>query len=179
MKKYLLLIFCTLLFSVSLSAQKDTQHVKLLGIPLNGSITNFQNKLIAKGFKYDSEGSKALDTPTRIYNGLFAGESAQLFVYYNRDQKFVYRTKAIIIRDTKNQIINIMKFFKSQLEEKYSTTATSSNSDDGDGYYITIPNGRIDLYYRQSPYSIGYSLHIDYWDSANTKKNDKSNMNDL
>ncbi|MBO5272415.1 MAG: hypothetical protein J6B30_06335 [Muribaculaceae bacterium] len=54
-----------------------------MGIPINGSITNFQNKLIAKGFKYDKAGSMALETPTRIFKGQFAGETAQLFVYYD------------------------------------------------------------------------------------------------
>lgn len=84
MKKYLLLILCTLFISVSLSAQsKSNPHLKFMGIPINGSITNFQNKLIAKGFKYDKAGSMALETPTRIFKGQFAGETAQLFVYYD------------------------------------------------------------------------------------------------
>lgn len=180
MKKYLLLILCTLFISVSLSAQsKSNQHLKFMGIPINGSITNFQNKLIAKGFKYDQAGSKALESPTRIYKGQFAGETAQLFVYSDRDQKFVYRVKAIIQRDSEKQILYMMRMYRKQLVEKYSTYAEEGTHEGNESYYIPVENGWIDLYYVQNVYDIGYSLQIDYWDETNTQKHEANNMNDL
>ncbi len=180
MKKYLLLILCTLFISVSLSAQsKSNPHLKFMGIPINGSITNFQNKLIAKGFKYDKTGSMALETPTRIFKGQFAGETAQLFVYSDRDQKFVYRVKAIIQRDSEKQILYMMRMYRKQLVEKYSTYAEEGTHEGNESYYIPVENGWIDLYYVQNVYDIGYSLQIDYWDDTNTQKHEANNMNDL
>lgn len=180
MKKYLLLILCTLFISVSLSAQsKSNQHLKFMGIPINGSITNFQNKLIAKGFKYDQAGSKALESPTRIYKGQFAGETAQLFVYYDRDQKFVYRVKVIIDRSESEQVISLMKKYKYQMEEKYGATASVSTHNGEICYNIYLDNGEIDLFYYKLPYDFDHSLLIDYWDDTNTQKHEANNMNDL
>ena len=48
MKKYLLVALCCL-FSILTQAQ--TEHMKFMGIPLNGSITAFQTKLQAKGIR--------------------------------------------------------------------------------------------------------------------------------
>lgn len=180
MKKHLLLILSVLFISVSLSAQSSSsQHLKFMGIPINGSITNFQNKLIAKGFKYDQAISKAVEGSTRFYNGQFAGETAQLLVYYDRDQKFVYRVKAVIQRNSENQIISMMNMYRNQLIEKYNTSAEEGQFEGNESYYIPVKNGWIDLYYLQDVYDIGYSLHIDYWDGANAQKHEKNNMNDL
>lgn len=180
MKKYLLLILCTLFISVSLSAQsKSNPHLKFMGIPINGSITNFQNKLIAKGFKYDKVTSKAIEGPTRYYDGQFAGETAQLIVYYDRDQKFVYRVKVIIDRSESEQIISLMDKYKYQMEEKYRATASVGTYEEWIAYNFSLNNGAIDLYCCKNTYILGYALHIDYWDFANTQKHEANNMNDL
>lgn len=180
MKKYLLLILCTLFISVSLSAQsKSNPHLKFMGIPINGSITNFQTKLIAKGFKYDKASSMALETPTRIFKGQFAGETARLYVYYDRDQKFVYRVKVIIDRSESEQIISLMDKYKYQMEEKYGATASVGTYEEWIAYNFSLNNGAIDLYCCKNTYILGYALHIDYWDDTNTQKHEKNNMNDL
>lgn len=180
MKKYLLLILCTLFISVSLSAQsKSNPHLKFMGIPINGSITNFQNKLIAKGFKYDKAGSMALETPTRIFKGQFAGETARLYVYSDRDQKFVYRVKVIIDRSESEQIISLMDKYKYQMEEKYGATASAGTYEEWIAYNFSLNNGAIDLYCCKNTYILGYALHIDYWDDTNTQKHEANNMNDL
>ena len=180
MKKYLLLILCTLFISVSLSAQsKSNQHLKFMGIPINGSITNFQNKLIAKGFKYDKAISKAIEGPTRYYDGQFAGESVGLYVYYDHDQKFVYRVKITISREDVDQAISIMNKFRHLFEEKYGTAASSGTHENWDDYSINLKNGAVDLFITEQTYTMGYTLHVDYWDFANTQKHEANNMNDL
>ena len=109
MKKYLLLILCTLFISVSLSAQsKSNQHLKFMGIPINGSITNFQNKLIAKGLSYNKAVSKAIESPVRIFNGQFAGEKADIFVYYNRSLNLVYSVGVVIERSSEEEVVDLM-----------------------------------------------------------------------
>lgn len=180
MKKYLLFILCAFFISTSLSAKSNSsQHLKFMGIPINGSITNFQNKLIAKGFKYDQAGSKALESPTRIFKGQFAGETAKIYVYYDRDQKFVYRVKVVIQRNTEEQIITKMRMFRNQLIEKYNASAEETQFEGNESYYIPVENGWIDLFYAQEIYDIGYFLHIDYWDNANYEKHVNNNMDDL
>lgn len=47
-KKLLLLMFVSL-FALVLQAQ--TEHMKFAGIPLTGTIDQFQKKLVAKGFR--------------------------------------------------------------------------------------------------------------------------------
>ena len=180
MKKHLLLIFCALFISVSLSAQSSSsQHLKFMGIPINGSITNFQNKLIAKGFKYDKVASNSPGITTRIFNGQFAGESAELYVYYDQTQKFVYRVKTVIQRSSEEQILFKMRMYRNQLIEKYNASAVEEVHEGNESYYIPVENGWIDLYYVKNTYDIGYSLLIDYWDNFNAQKHEKNNMNDL
>ena len=57
MKKLSLFLLVTL-FVLPAIAQKE--HLKFMGIPLNGTITQFQNKLAAKGIKVDSKLNKNL-----------------------------------------------------------------------------------------------------------------------
>ena len=93
MKRTLFVIICCL-FSIMIQAQ--TEHLKFMGIPLDGSITAFQNKLQAKGIKYDAEGSRLLKVGCRCFKGTFSGEEADFYVYYNERTKIVYRAKAVI-----------------------------------------------------------------------------------
>ena len=48
MKKYITLIILSLL-AITIHAQ--TEHAKFMGIPINGTITQFQQKLQAKGIQ--------------------------------------------------------------------------------------------------------------------------------
>ena len=176
MKKTLLLILFTLFLSAPLYAQsKSNQHLKFMGIPIDGSITNFQNKLIAKGFKYDKVGSQNIEGPTRIFKGQFAGESSQLFVYYDRDQKFVYSVGVCIDRDSEDDIINLMSNFISNYENKYGIDAEKGD----DTYDFYFDNGRIRLFYDEQVYSYGYTLYILYTDYLNYNKYSQNNMDDL
>lgn len=180
MKKTLLFLLFTLILSAPLYSQsKSNQHLKFMGIPIDGSITNFQNKLIAKGFKYDQTTSKAVEGPTRFYNGQFAGETVMLIVYYDRDQKFVYRVKAVVDCSTADLANSKMCMFRNQLIEKYNTSAEEGQYEGNESYYIPLANGWVDLFYNQKTYDVGYSLHLDYWDAVNTQKNQRNNMDDL
>lgn len=71
MKKAFLLLLMSL-FSLVLFAQ--TEHMKFAGIPLTGSIEQFQKKLIAKGFRLNAKISKLLPVGTRSFIGTFAGK---------------------------------------------------------------------------------------------------------
>lgn len=74
MKK--LLLFIALVLSISAHAV----HLEFMGIPINGSISNFQAKLIAKGCTLDKY-SKELPTGIRGFKGVFAGKDCQIIVW--------------------------------------------------------------------------------------------------
>ena len=180
MKKNLFLILFTLVLSISLNAQpRNFEHLSFMNIPIDGSITSFQNKLIAKGFVYDKIISQSIEGPTRYFTGQFAGESVGLYVYYDHDQKFLYRVKITISREDVDQAISIMNKFRHLFEEKYGTAASSGTHENWDAYSINLKNGAVDLFITEQTYTMGYTLHVDYWDFANTQKHEANNMNDL
>lgn len=186
MKRALLLIattFCLL----SLSAQ--TQHLKFMGIPLDGTINNFQAKLAQKGFTPDVATNRVIKEPVRSFqNGTFAGEDACIYVYYNAKTKIVYRAKAVIECNDKSHVKRLFSKFRDSIGDKYTLrSAFVTGEQDGyaNGSYLIyntsdILVGRIDLYISDSNiYPYDPILHIDYTDKINDLKNDSSNSDDL
>lgn len=93
MRKLFLLLLMTL-FSYALFAQAE--HMKFAGIPLTGSIEQFQKKLIAKGFRLNAKISKLLPVGTRSFIGTFAGKKGNIAVYYDPDTKTVYGAQGLL-----------------------------------------------------------------------------------
>ena len=111
-------LFCIgCLFSILLQAQSE--HLKFMGIPLDGKISAFHKEMKKKGFSLDEiEGRKLHGI--YIYNGVFAGEKSQVFVYYDDKTKIVYRAGVIITCYSKETVINKYENSRDMLEEKYS-----------------------------------------------------------
>ena len=63
-------------------AQKEP-HLKFMGIPLDGTINQFQSKLTAKGIRVDVALNKNIGVGARAFKGTFSGKDAQVFVYYD------------------------------------------------------------------------------------------------
>ena len=185
MKKTLLLLLC-IIMAMGMQAQTQTQeHLKFMGIPLDGTISQFHSKLLAKGFKYDDESSFS---GVREYNGIFSGEDAIIFVYYNTSSKIVYRAKAAIKRDTEDLIKKEYDDFKRLLSTKYKDAyIMDDEQEDYPSCTIFISNlsddilGTIGLYIsKHGPsYDEVYALHIDYEDLANEKDNEDKRLEDL
>ena len=55
MKKIMLLLLTCLFAFPILSVAQSQEHLKFMGIPLDGTITQFQAKLQAKGVNYDTQ----------------------------------------------------------------------------------------------------------------------------
>ena len=115
--KRILSFFVMLVLTLGVMAQ--TQHMKFMGIPLDGTISAFHQKLVAKGCKHDVEVSNALGAGSRVFIGTFFGEKADIHVYYNAKTKVVYRAKACIERSSEDDIFRKYNEVKSALEEKY------------------------------------------------------------
>ena len=189
MKKTIILItLCLVAFCCPVQAQ----HLKFMGIPLDGSITQFQQKLDAKGVKYDKSLSKSLEVGTRVFSGSFVGGKAHIFVYYNPSTKIVYRAKAVIINTSESICDNKYTEVKSLLSSKYIDAYEEAGYQNGHESYMFVVSqdsgndlrdlvGTIGLYVSESDYVYPkeYYIHVDYTDYQNSIKNDKSMMEDL
>lgn len=178
--KRILSFFVMLVLTLGVMAQ--TQHMKFMGIPLDGTISAFHQKLVAKGCKPNVEYNKTAPVGARLFIGTFFGEKANIFVYYNAKTKVVYRAKACIQCSSEHDIIWKYNEVKSALEEKYPNAYMSNSEEYGyDSVNFYTDQGLIVLYvYKYDDYSeTPYSLQIDYFDDVNFKKNENSKMNDL
>ena len=119
MKKITFIIMACLM-TIYAQAQTSSEHMKFMGIELNGSISDFQTKLLAKGLTV-SPRSKSLPTGMRSFDGAFSGEDAEIVVWYNPRTKDVYRAKAIISRYGKDSIEQLMRNMERKLDAKYGT----------------------------------------------------------
>ena len=177
-------MFLILLVSVCSFAQ--TEHVKFMGIPLNGTIQQFHQKLVGKGCRHDAKTSSLFNNG-RAFKGSFAGNNANIFVYYDEKTKIVYRAKAVItcngedIRDSKfNDIKNL-------LDAKYGTLFSQKDTKDGyDSYVYPIFSeqsdeiGYVAIYVSENQYGYHeYALHVDYYDYTNMKKHDRMRLDDI
>ena len=189
MKKLLLLAIIVFSFTQMAVA---ADHLKFMWIPLTGSISNFQTKLIAKGCRVNSKTSKVIPKGVRAYTGKFAGEKADIYVYYNEKTYTVYRAKAVITATSDNIRENKYYDFCSMLQQKYPYDKFyEGEQDDYPSFSIFVtddsgsnPIGTIGVYQNKVDYIYAlylneWSIHIDYVDYLNDNANDNSKMEDL
>ena len=188
MKKTIILITLCL---VALCCPAQVQHLKFMDIPLNGTITQFQQKLTAKGVKYDKTFSAQLPSGARAFSGDFAGEKADIFIYYDPKSKIVYKAKAVIDYVTEDICENKYNEFKALLSSKYGAFEQSGYDygHETNTYVIAKENassiddiiGYICIYVTEPaiPYPYVRELHFEYVDHHNSQKADDSKMKDL
>lgn len=185
MKKAILLtLFC--ITSMIAFSQSEGTHLKFMGIELDGTINEFQEKLLKKGVTIDP-GSKLLPNGIRSFKGKFSGEEADIAVFYNPQDKTVYRAKAMITRYGKDSIERLMSTFENKLDLKYGTDNKHTSSERDDKYnkfnqhVYSVENGRISLFIIAGDgLNYGeYYLHVDYHDWVNNLMNTMDEMDDL
>ena len=86
MKRLLSTLFCLLLV-VAAFAQNASEHLKFMGIPITGTLSQFQAKLIAKGCKVNKQASAYSPNGQRVLNGTFAGKKAKIIIFYDTKSK--------------------------------------------------------------------------------------------
>ena len=120
--------------SLTVTAQ---EHLTFKGIPIDGKLSTFINKLKSQGFseKYTQEYSA-------ILNGKFSGENCEVAVYASQNTKTVY--KVVVVVEESNSWSSLKftyKEFKSLLTSKYGKGSSYENFTspyyDGDGYEMT------------------------------------------
>lgn len=139
MKKIIsvLFAFCVCL---SISAQ---EHMKFMGIPLDGTIDNFALKLKAKGITYDAAKSKLISPGSKLYHGTFMGEKATFVVYFNTKSKVVFGVMVDMPYTSTELAFTPFKNISEQLLKKYPKAVYEASRDsDGDtnGFTFHIPN---------------------------------------
>ena len=115
MKKILVLLM-TLIISLTSFAQ--IEHIKFMGIPIDGSLKSFCSKLKKKGFVRDPYDTR--DKDKRIFIGNFAGSKSKIFIYSDKKTKTVHSVVVTITTYTEDIAISEYKNFKKLLIEKYS-----------------------------------------------------------
>lgn len=188
MKKSIILItLCMVAFCCPVQAQ----HLKFMDIPLDGTITQFQQKLVAKGVKYDKTLSAQLPAGARAFLGDFAGEKADIFIFYDPKSKIVYKAKAVVSYVTEDICENKYDEFKALLSSKYDAFEQSGYEygHETNTYVIAKENassiddiiGYICIYVAEPviPYPYKRELHFEYVDHHNSQKADDSKMKDL
>lgn len=203
MKRLLSTLFCLLLV-VAAFAQNAYGHLRFMGIPITGTIAQFQAKLVAKGCTYDKVASSSITVGTRAFKGYLAGNKVDIYAYYNTQTKIVYRVKAVINGISEGLATQKYNELKSFLTVKYDSRYTKTSSFEGKEIiqYLALRDkntsidpenlpsrlsdvafGVIKLYISKdledwnSPYN--YYLHIDYYDQINSEKNSSDILDEL
>ena len=196
MKRFALVIFACLMAFV---AHAQTEHLKFSGIPINGTLSQFQSKLVGKGYTEDKLLNNYSSGGSKFYKGNFIGNRVTLIVYYDQDTKNVYRVKAVIRGLTEDMAENKLSDIKDKLQSKYEDCYYSDDEKDGRPSFSILPKrkliadefetkwhnsyGEIDLFISKnedlSDYPYHFNLHIDYNDQINSDKHENKVMDDL
>ena len=186
--KKIISVLCALCLCMAVSAQ---QHMKFMGIPLDGTIDNFALKLKAKGITYDAAKSRALGPGGKIYNGTFMGEKATFMVFFNAKSRIVFGVSVELsyssVKLARVPFTNIAE----QLLKKYTNAEYGANKDsngDINGLTFSIPNEtnteKIGVIIQTLDKSQSYlkdncTINLMYTDVENFKKSEAINNEDL
>ena len=177
------------------TSSANAQHLEFMGIPLNGTIANFQSKLLKKGCRIMKNNSR-YPVGIRGFNGVFAGDKADIFVYYNPKTRIVYQARVGIDCDgDKEEAKNMFYKYKDMLYKKYEEVLVEQVT--LDSKLNEVENFKYTLFvYQQPPIQKGSkflgTIHIciinqdtypifliEYSDIDNLSKNEKSEIDDL
>lgn len=162
----------------------SAQHMKFMGIPLDGTISAFTAKLQVKGVKI-SPNNRNSSAGCRWLYGTFYGQDADIYVYYNPSTKIVYRAKAVISRQNLNQLKGLYGNISASIDSKYKGRHKEGTYEGRESMHYDIDlkisadyyEGTIDLYFSED--DDAYYLHVDYYDEANMRKHVRSINNDI
>ena len=185
MKKGILLTFILML---ALSVYAQDEHFKFLGIPLDGSIEEFEAKLCDKGFIREME-SRESEINKRNYKGLFAGYDSDVTIEFNPRNRNVYSACVLITRSDPKTILKLYEKFRDDYLQKYPENKYREiDLEDYPSMAMWFNDssnkkeiGQVTILALPTMYEIfGYcSLTISYTDKANKEKNDNSKLDDL
>ncbi|WP_314815046.1 hypothetical protein [Hoylesella nanceiensis] len=125
MMKRILIALLFVFSCIGAMAQNVNEHFKFMGIPINGTLESFTQKLVAKGMKREHAWDNAV-----LLKGTFAGKR-NCEVYVNRipSRNIVYRIVVCLpSRETWEWLENDYTEFKRMLTSKYGDPFKYSES---------------------------------------------------
>ena len=180
------LSFCFLFCLIAHFALGQSKHLTVLGIPITGSITTFQQKLLAKNYRLDAKENKQLPVGERAFKGRFSGHECSLKAYYFPDDKTVYKVRVSIDFLSALNADGAYKEIKRNLLRKYKNSSIKTKSTDGhESLHLLVINdeddmlGFIDLIVFEGDDTYESELVVGYKDMDGFAKEEKKHTDDL
>ena len=121
MKKVLFSLFLAFTIVATASAQEESEHLTFKGIPIEGSMTEFCQKLRTKGFT-----SIGRENNIALFTGDFTGREATVGVTATDDGKNVFAI--VVLFDPSgewNTLVNTYEYYKDLYTRKYGEPTVS------------------------------------------------------
>lgn len=119
--KKILLVVITLLLSLSLNAQTTEEHMKFKGIPIDGTLIDFTQKMKQKGFSY-----KGMEDGMALFEGEFAATKGCTIIAVAKSTNVVHKVAVVFPDcDTWSCLFNKYESLKDMLVQKYGKPASS------------------------------------------------------
>lgn len=175
-----------LLCLITILSYGQDKHLTIMGIPITGNITTFQQKLLAKNYRLDSKENKSLPVGQREFKGRFSGYECSLRAYYFPDDKTVYKVRVAIDFQNATNADNAYKEIKRNLLRKYKKASAKTGSRDGhESISAMIIDddddilGFIDLLVFEGDDTYESILVMGYTDMDGSAKEEKKHTDDL
>jgi hypothetical protein len=173
--KLIALVIC-ILCSISAYAV----HFSFLGIPIDGTIENFDKQIRAKGFVSSADFSEADTNNQRWYEGTFANEEVVVLVRATHKSNKVHTVSVTHFCDSDKDMYDIFSDWSGSLTRKYKVPPTA----DGNNMYFFIgTKGAIQLSLEYDPEQplpdFQYMVQLIYLDIENNTLAQKETMDDF
>ena len=173
--KHILVFILALLVAINLSAQ--TEHVRFLGIPLDGTMQQFQDSLTANGCSLDQKTSDLLPKGMRAFKGGYSEYDALMIILYDEMANVVYQAKAIITCQGEEISDSVFNDINQQLQSEYGTLLSTKSIQYGhESYGYTILSkervvvGDIGLFMTRDENNPNvFLVQVQYTDTANMR----------
>ena len=188
MKKIAFLILACFM---SLTIQAQVEHIKFMGIPVDGTLKTFEKQLKKKGFIPDARFKvlpKEYFPDSKIFKGAFSDDyNVTLVVKCDKETKIVNTVNVIIECNTETEMVRKYESYLSKYKEKYEgAKIVDFQSERKDGVSIGLYNsnhddliGMICLAKDIAPDTHATSVTIEYIDVYNMKAASANSLNDL
>ena len=121
MKKVLFSLFLAFTIVATASAQEESEHLTFKGIPIEGSMTEFCQKLRTKGFT-----SIGRENNIALFTGDFTGREATVGVTATDDGKNVFAIGVLFDPSGEwNTLVNTYEYYKDLYTRKYGEPTVS------------------------------------------------------
>ena len=179
-------LFIFLLLMLSLSSSAQTEHVRFLGITLDGTIQQFQDELLAIGCTYDKETSALLPKGAKAFRGSYSSHDALLIVFHDETTNIVYQAKAVITCHGADSCETVFNSINGMLQAEYGSLLSTKSTQYGhDSYGYSIMSeqrvviGDAGLFVtRNENKPDEYLVQVQYTDIANMRIHEKQKAED-